>query len=87
MPAGRIYRAPDMLADPHFAARRSIVDVPHPQFARPEDAGRVSRVCRPRKALCGGRGQPLGAHNDEVYGMLLGLDAATRAELSRDGII
>ena len=32
VPAGRIYRAPDMLADPHFAARRSIVDVPHPQF-------------------------------------------------------
>ena len=32
-------------------------------------------------------GPPLGAHNDEVYGTLLGLDAATRAPLARDGII
>jgi formyl-CoA transferase len=32
-------------------------------------------------------GPPLGAHNDEVYGTLLGLDAATRAGLVRDGII
>ena len=32
-------------------------------------------------------GPPLGAHNDEVYGTLLGLDSATRAQLARDGII
>lgn len=30
VPAGRVYRAPDMLADPHFAAREAITSVPHP---------------------------------------------------------
>ena len=32
VPAGRIYRAQDMLADPHFAAREAIVRVAHPDF-------------------------------------------------------
>src|SRR5947207_2990847 len=30
IPAGRMYRAPDMLADPHFAAREAIVDANSP---------------------------------------------------------
>src|SRR6185295_2527864 len=32
VPAGRIYRAKDMFADPHFAARQAIVRLPHPDF-------------------------------------------------------
>ncbi len=86
VPAGRIYRAPDMLADPHFEARRSIVDVPHPEFANLK-----MQDVFPRMSVTQGSvrwpGPPLGAHNDEVYGTLLGLDAATRAQLARDGII
>ncbi|MGH1557710.1 CoA transferase [Caulobacter segnis] len=31
---GRIYRAPDMLKDPQFAARESIVTVAHPVFGQ-----------------------------------------------------
>jgi crotonobetainyl-CoA:carnitine CoA-transferase CaiB-like acyl-CoA transferase len=86
VPAGRIYRAPEMLSDPHFAARRSIVDVPHPQF---EDL-KMQDVF-PRMSATQGTvrwpGPALGAHNDEIYGNLLGLDEAARAALARDGII
>ncbi len=86
VPAGRIYRAPDMLSDPHFAARRSIVDVPHPQF---EDL-KMQDVF-PRMSATQGTvrwpGPALGAHNDEIYGGLLGLDEAARAALVRDGVI
>ena len=32
VPAGRIFRAKDMFADPHFAAREAIVRVPHPEL-------------------------------------------------------
>jgi len=32
VPCGPIYRAPDMLADPHYAARQSIVEVAHKHF-------------------------------------------------------
>ena len=86
VPAGRIYRAPDMLSDPHFEARRSIVDVPHPEFPNLK-----MQDVFPRMSVTQGTvrwpGPPLGAHNDEIYGTLLGLDAATRAQLARDGII
>ena len=86
VPAGRIYRAPDMLADPHFAARRSIVDVPHPTFAHLK-----MQDVFPRMSATQGTvrwpGPPLGAHNDEVYGGLLGLSADARARLQRDGVI
>ena len=34
VPAGRIYRAPEMLADPHFKARESLIDVDHPRWGR-----------------------------------------------------
>ena len=86
VPAGRIYRAPDMLADPHFAARRSIVDVPHPTFTHLK-----MQDVFPRMSATQGTvrwpGPPLGAHNDEVYGGLLGLSADERAGLARDGVI
>jgi len=86
VPAGRIYRAPEMLSDPHFVARRSIIDVPHPQFAdlKMQDVF-------PRMSATQGTvrwpGPALGAHNDEIYGELLGLDRAARVALVRDGII
>jgi crotonobetainyl-CoA:carnitine CoA-transferase CaiB-like acyl-CoA transferase len=86
VPAGRIYRAPDMLADPHFEARRSIVDVPHPDFPTLKMQDVFPRMSATQGSVRW-PGPPLGAHNDEVYGTLLGLDPATRAQLTRDGII
>ena len=86
VPAGRIYRAPEMLADPHFAARRSIVDVPHPQFENLKMQDVFPRMSATQGSVRW-PGPALGAHNDEVYGGLLGLDQATRAALARDGVI
>lgn len=86
VPAGRIYRAPDMLADPHFAARRSIVDVPHPQFADLKMQDVFPRMSATQGSVRW-PGPALGAHNAEVYGELLGLDEAARAALARDGVI
>jgi formyl-CoA transferase len=86
VPAGRIYRAPEMLADPHFKARGAIVDVPHPVFGNLK-----MQDVFPRMSKTQGRvrwpGPPLGAHNEEVYGGLLGLDTSQRAELVSAGII
>src|SRR5690606_9723494 len=72
VPAGRIYRARDMLDDPHFAARNAIVRVAHPEF------GDVAmQDVFPRLSETPGRvrhaGPELGEHNDEVYRGLLGL--------------
>lgn len=86
VPAGGVYTAKDMLADPHIAAREAIVRVPHPDFGElpmqnvaprlSADPGSVRWV-----------GPALGQHNDEVYGGLLGLSEDERAELRAQGVI
>jgi formyl-CoA transferase len=86
VPAGLIYRAPEMLADPHFKARESIVSVPHPDFGElkmqnvaPKLSETPGRVRTPSPTL--------GQHNDEVYLKLLGLTPARYQDLQRRKII
>ncbi|TVR36273.1 MAG: CoA transferase [Nitriliruptor sp.] len=86
VPAGRIYRAKDMLDDPHFIARQDIVTLPHP------DLGEIAmhNVAPRLSATPGGVqhvGPTLGEHNDEVFGGLLGLDEMTQARLREEGHI
>lgn len=86
VPAGRIYKASDMLEDPHFVARESIVKVPDQTFGHLQMQNVV-----PKMSLTPGSirwtGPDLGQHNDEVYGDLLGIDSQARADLAERGII
>jgi formyl-CoA transferase len=86
IPAGRIFRAPDMLADPHFQARRSIVTVMHKQLgalAMQNVAPRLSETPGEVRHA----GPELGEHNDEVLKGILGLDAAAIASLAAAKVI
>jgi formyl-CoA transferase len=86
VPRGDIFRAPEMLADEHFKARQTIVDVAHPLFGNLK----MQNVA-PRLSANPGRvataGPELGQHNDEIFGGLLGLEPARLAELNGSGII
>ena len=86
VPAGRTYRARDMLDDPHFAARESIVRVPHPQFGE-----LAMQNVFPRLSETPGRvrhpGPELGEHNDEVYRGLLELSDGELEGLRADGVV
>jgi len=86
VPAGQIYRAPDMLADPHFAAREAIVEVPHPQFGKI----RMQNVVPKLSATPGGIRAPspaLGEHNDAIYLDFLGLPPERYAALKAARVI
>lgn len=86
VPAGRIYRAQDMFADPHFAAREAIVRLSHPVLG-----DLPMQNVFPRLSATPGRvrhaGPALGEHNDDVYRGLLGLGDGQLADLARDGVI
>jgi formyl-CoA transferase len=86
VPAGLIYRTPEMLADPHFAARQAIVSVPHPDFG----TLRMQNVAPKLSETPGSIRSPspaLGQHNDEVYRGLLRMDEQRYAELKRLKVI
>jgi crotonobetainyl-CoA:carnitine CoA-transferase CaiB-like acyl-CoA transferase len=86
VPAGRIYRAPDMLADAHFAARRAIVDVPHPVFRNLKMQNVAPRLSETPGAIRW-PGPELGSHNDEIYRGLLELSDEQLKGLAADGVI
>jgi crotonobetainyl-CoA:carnitine CoA-transferase CaiB-like acyl-CoA transferase len=72
VPAGGVYRAPEMLSDEHFCARQSIVEVT-------DDTGRAIAMqnVAPRVSRTPGRvrwpGPALGAHDAEILADRLGL--------------
>jgi formyl-CoA transferase len=86
VPSGLIYKTADMLDDPHFVARHAIVSTEHPHFG----TLRMQNVA-PRLSLTPSSvrspAPELGQHNDEVYGELLRLDAATLAGHRSNGVI
>ena len=86
VPAGNIYRAPEMLEDAHFKAREAIVRVADHTFgeiAMQNVAPKLSETpgeIRHAAPL-------LGEHNDEIYRDLLKLSEAELAALKDDNII
>ncbi len=86
VPVGKIYRAPEMLEDPHFKARKAIIRVLHPEFGELAMQNVV-----PKLSLTPGKvktpGPALGEHNEAVLGGFLGLDAEYLAQLREAGVI
>lgn len=86
VPAGKIFKAPDMLEDPHFAAREALLKVPHPEFRN-----LVMQNVFPKLTATPGKvnfpGQPMGASNHAIYQDLLGLSDDDLADLRSEGVI
>jgi len=86
VPAGRIFRAKDMFADPQFAAREAIVRLAHPdlgEFAMHNVAPKLSDTPGRIRHV----GPELGEHNEEIYRGLLGLDDDAMSSLRSAGVI
>ena len=87
VPAGRIYRAPDMLEDPHFQARDSIVDMPTDDWPGLKMQNIFPRMSKTQGEIRWTGNTMLGAHNEEIYGGLLGLTDEQLASLRENSII
>lgn len=87
IPAGVIYRAPEMLDDPHFAAREALIEIDTPHWGKvtmqnafPILSDTPSSVRTPAPAR-------IGEHNDEVYRGLLGMAPAELEQLAAAGAV
>ena len=86
VPAGRIYRAPEMLADPHFAAREAIVEVEHPRWGLLDMQNVVPKLSETPGRVRSVAPQTVGQHNAEIYGGL-GLSSEEIEALAARGVI
>jgi len=87
VPAGLIYRAPDMLEDPHFKARDAIVTTQHPYFGELKMQNVAPKLSESPGGIRTSAPTELGEHNDEVYARLLGFGPERLAELRAAKVI
>ena len=76
VPAGKMYRAPEMLEDPHFAARDSLVEVETPKWGKIKMQNAFPRLSDTPSKIRTPAPTEIGQDNAAVYGELLGLDAS-----------
>jgi formyl-CoA transferase len=87
VPAGKIYRAPEMLADPHFAAREAIIDVEHPRWGTLKMQNVFPKLSETPGVVRSIAPQTVGQDNDEIYSSVLGLGPVELADLKTRGLI
>ncbi|MFD1767961.1 CaiB/BaiF CoA transferase family protein [Sphingorhabdus buctiana] len=87
IPAGRVYRAPEMLADPHFKAREAIIEVETERFGKLKMQGAFPKLSATPSGVRSPAPSLVGQHNEEVYGGLLGLSGAEIGALKTAGAI
>ena len=86
VPAGLIYRAQDMLADPQFMAREAIVTVKHPRFGDLKMQNVVPKLSETPGGIRSASPE-LGQHNEEIYLKLMNMPAQRFEELKLKRVI
>ena len=87
VPAGRIYRAPEMLNDPQYKAREAIIDTPTDEWPDLKMQNVFPKMSRTQGEVRWTGVTTLGAHNEEIYGELLGLSSEEMKALQEKSII
>jgi formyl-CoA transferase len=87
VPAGKIYRAPEMLADPHFAARESLIEVDHPRWGKMKMQNVFPKLSKTPGSVRTLASQTVGEDGDAILGERLGLTAADLEALRARGVI
>ena len=87
IPAGRVYRAPEMLADPHFKAREAIIEIETERFGKLKMQGAFPKLSATPSGVRSPAPSIVGQHNVEIYVGLLGLAADDLGRLQAIGAI
>jgi formyl-CoA transferase len=87
IPAGKIYRAPEMLSDPHFAAREALIDVEHPQWGSFKMQNAFPKLSATPSSVRRRAPLEIGQDNAEIYGDLLGMSEDEIAALKAGAAI
>lgn len=86
VPVSLVYSAEDIFKDPHYAARKNIVEMPHPRFGTIKMPGIFPHFNKTPGEIKWA-GAELGAYNTEVYQEILGMTAEEIEEMKKKEII
>lgn len=87
VPCGRVYRAPEMLADPHFAARQAIVDVDHATWPTLMMQNVFPKLSKTPGRIRWPGPETLGSHTEEVFREVLDMSQEDIGALRKSGVI
>ena len=87
IPSTLVYTAAEVAADPQFQHRGMVREVEDPQFGKPVLHPGIVPLVTDDPGAIRWPGPPLGAHNAEVFGELLGLGEAEIEALRKEGVI
>jgi formyl-CoA transferase len=76
-----------MLADPHFAARESLIEVDHPRWGKMMMQNVFPKLSKTPGSVRSLASQTVGEHGDAILGERLGLTAAELDALRARGVI
>jgi formyl-CoA transferase len=84
---GPIYTIADIFEDPHFKERDMLLEHHDPEFGEYIGPGVVPKLSATPGGVRWSATWEEGAHNDEIYGELLGLSDAERRSLQEEGVL
>lgn len=87
VPVGKIYRAKEMLEDPHYAEREAIVELPYERYGSVKMQGVFPKMSKTQGEVRWAGPEKLGAHTEEVLTELLDLSPTQVAKLRESGIV
>lgn len=87
VPVGKVYRPKDMLDDPQYAARESIIEVPSDRFETVKMQNVFPKMSKTQGKVRWSGTHELGAHTEEVLTELLDLTPEQIERLRSSGIV
>lgn len=87
VPAGKMFRAPEMIEDPHYAAREAIVEVETERWGTLKMQNAFPKLSETPSSIRSPAPSEIGQDNDEIYGELLGMSDSEIAELKAAGAV
>lgn len=87
VPVGKVYRAKDMLDDPHYAAREALIDLPSDAFGSVKMQNIFPKMSKTQGEVRWAGPEELGSHTEDVLTELLDLTPEQIVKLRESGIV
>ena len=87
VPVGKVYRAKEMLDDPHYAARDALIDLPSDAFGSVKMQNVFPKMSKTQGEVRWAGPEKLGSHTEDVLTELLDLTPEQIVKLRESGIV